>query len=511
MKMNLLKASLVALTCITVGACSTPVVDNSQANQAQKQLEQKGVAYNPASFISCAGSGEIDCIKLFLAAGMDVNVYFSSTALSAASANGKTETVKYLLDNGANPNIVTFYGTALVLAVKNNHVDIVKILLAANANPNAISSDGHSTLSLAAFTGNPEVVTLLANAGAKVDFIHPVTGATPLSTASYYGKADAVRALIKAGANVNYTDNRGFTVLDWSQIGSYDEVTKILVENGATITPEKNSGVSKAMIAALAHQDTDMIKYLIEKGIDKNANAYTMPMLVWCAKNGLDKSAIELIQLGADINAKDPVAGSTALDYAVMYGEINLAKAIDPSINTSLVAANSAADPNLRTQEQVIQDFVNDQYYQSGANDSTPAVDYSKALTDTSYTTDRPMTRLVPLYNTGVTGQGTLPASNPASQDSTPAVKNLQNVLSDQLNSDTQLMSDLRNDPVFKNDASMSSDTKTTTVSGLNDANVIGSNSASFQDFDKQISQDMSTIDNSLNTPSTAVPPADQK
>jgi len=507
--MKLLKASAIALACIALGACSTSKIYN---DQARKQLEAKGVAFTPSSFIDSASKGNLADVKLFINAGMDVNVYYSSTALSAASAHDKLDVVKYLLEQGADPNIETFYGSALTVAAKNGHLDVVQTLLAAGADPNVDSSDGHSTLSVASFDGNPQVIADLVNAGAEVDYVHPVTGATPLVTASYYGKKDAVLALIKAGANINYVDIRGMSVLDWSQVGSNDEITKLLIENGANIENDKHGGVGKVIIFALSHQDTDMVKYLVQKGIDPNGRAFgSMPLLVWCAKNGLQQSGITLIGLGAKISAVDPVSGSSALDYAIMNGEVDLAKAIDPSINTKLVAANSATDLNLRTQQQVVQDYVNDQYYQTDA--TGPAVNYQSALNDTGYSKDeKTPTKLMPLYSDQGDLKDSLNPSNASGADTqdVPAVQNLENVLTTQLASDTQMMHDLRSDPVFQGNESMTSDTKTNTVPGLDDANVVSDNNASFQDFDKQISQDMNSIDQSVNTQSTP-PPADQK
>ncbi len=485
MKMNLFKASIVALTCLAVGACSTTVVNNSKELQAQKQLEAKGVAYNTSNFISSAGAGDMDSVKLFLEGGMDINAYFSSTALSAASSNGKVDVVRYLLQNGANPNIETYYGTALVVAVKNaKNLEIVNLLLAAKANPNATSSDGHSVLSVAAFTGNPEIITALVNAGANVNYMHPVTGATPLSVAAYYGQKDAVLALIKSGANVNYVDNRKMSILDWSQISSFDDISKILIENGASLNPLNTDAVPVAMIAALAHQDTEMVSYLIGKGVSVNGLAFgKMPILTWCAKNGLQQSGIELIKLGADTSSKDKVSGSTALDFAIMLGETDLAKALDPSVNISAVSANAAADPNLRPQKEVIQDYVNNQYYQ-GSGAAGGGMDYVAAISDTSYKADVPA--------------ATTPA--PAMPVNPPSVQKFDDTLADQVNSNS-IADDLKTDPVFKNDATPNSPLDSS------------SSGSSFQDFDSQISNDMNSIDTSLNkAPSTATPPpADQK
>lgn len=58
------------------------------------------------------------------------------TALSEASSQGHIDIVKYLLENGADPNSQSDTGRSpLWRAAFNGHIEVVKILLEAGANP----------------------------------------------------------------------------------------------------------------------------------------------------------------------------------------------------------------------------------------------------------------------------------------------------------------------------------------------------------------------------------------
>src|SRR5436190_10117721 len=67
--------------------------------RARERLAQLQIEYSPEKFIETARNGDTTAIRLFLETGMDVNtvVTFDQTPLSAlmaAAAKGRTETVK---------------------------------------------------------------------------------------------------------------------------------------------------------------------------------------------------------------------------------------------------------------------------------------------------------------------------------------------------------------------------------------------------------------------------------
>ena len=104
-------------------------------------------------------------IGMLLTLGVDPNA-----ALMSATANGRTESTKLLLDAGANPNIKNRDGwTALMEASGHGRTEIVKMLLAADANPNVRNELGKTALTYAKLQGDSEIISLLEDAMAKKD------------------------------------------------------------------------------------------------------------------------------------------------------------------------------------------------------------------------------------------------------------------------------------------------------------------------------------------------------
>lgn len=94
------------------------------------------------------------------------------TALHVASATGRTEMVRLLLDAGANVNMTTASEgrTPLHLACLNGNVDLVKLLLnCATCYVDAQDYDGNTSLHLVCQAGDTKLVGLLLRHGANVD------------------------------------------------------------------------------------------------------------------------------------------------------------------------------------------------------------------------------------------------------------------------------------------------------------------------------------------------------
>ena len=120
-----------------------------------------------------------------------------------ALAEGDVQTVREALDQGIairelpGPRENTFVPD-LTLAVMGGSVDSVKLLLDRGADPNALGAAG-SPLELAAGSGNLKIARLLISRGAKVTgqrpFMHYAEG-SPLQTAVYSGNPRMVRLLL---------------------------------------------------------------------------------------------------------------------------------------------------------------------------------------------------------------------------------------------------------------------------------------------------------------------------
>jgi ankyrin repeat protein len=110
--------------------------------------------------------GRLDVVRYLADHGAEVNASAANgggyNALTGAVASGHTEIVRWLLQNGANPN--HRYGTGyspLLTAAANGHFEIVKLLLTHGADLHATTNDGKSAVSLATERSHPAVVEFL--------------------------------------------------------------------------------------------------------------------------------------------------------------------------------------------------------------------------------------------------------------------------------------------------------------------------------------------------------------
>ncbi|SMC48751.1 ankyrin repeat domain-containing protein [Sporomusa malonica] len=120
------------------------------------------------------GTDKQEAFKLLLDKGADLNVQFISkgfeaTPLMMAVLQNDTEIIKLIVSkkidiNAADANTGL---TALMLAVSNNNVDAVKELVAKGADVNRKDKKNGTALSVAKSNNNPEMISVLTNAGAK--------------------------------------------------------------------------------------------------------------------------------------------------------------------------------------------------------------------------------------------------------------------------------------------------------------------------------------------------------
>lgn len=124
------------------------------------------------------------------------------------------------------PVDVRFDGdTALTEAAEEGHLGVVRWLLDQGARPNLGDEEGETALHEAAEEGHLEVVTLLLDRGANLDQ-SDLEGRTPLMLAAGEGHADVVALLLQRGANVGALDNRARSALDYARDATIQQLLK---------------------------------------------------------------------------------------------------------------------------------------------------------------------------------------------------------------------------------------------------------------------------------------------
>lgn len=112
-----------------------------------------------------ARNGYTGILKILIGAGADVNQRSSdrnNTPLMDAASEGHIEILSYLIDNGAELEIISKSGqTALVLSVGNKQIEAAKLLLKAGANPEIRDSLGFSARKYAKLYGMSELLLLM--------------------------------------------------------------------------------------------------------------------------------------------------------------------------------------------------------------------------------------------------------------------------------------------------------------------------------------------------------------
>jgi ankyrin repeat protein len=168
-------------------------------------------------------------------------------------------TVKTLLDRGANPNAMNDRGeTPLHIAIEAEQKDVIKMLLEFGADVNTkmeIKFKNHSD--------SDGLVHIIRDelAGGLLQW-------SPLHLATCYGQ-DIVALLIVKGADVNIQDRIGRTPLHWIAQEGQTEIAELLLAKGADPNKRDSAGQTPLHLAAIEGHQTVALS-LIKSGANIN-------------------------------------------------------------------------------------------------------------------------------------------------------------------------------------------------------------------------------------------------
>jgi hypothetical protein len=221
-----------------------------------------------------------------------------------------------------------------------NIVEVATVLLDAGAEVDAVSDaygGGWTTLGLVATSAHPRraglqipLMDLLLRRGAAVDGKHP--GLNLVAGALANGCPEAARALVERGARVE-------DVATAAGLGRLDLVKRLADD----ATKEQ---LETAVIAASWHGTTEIIKYLLDHGVDVAAPGAATVLHGAAGRADLEMTKM-LIERGAPLEAKNPYGGTVlggTLWFAHNTRAEDLAKRNYPAVIDMLLAAGARDD-----------------------------------------------------------------------------------------------------------------------------------------------------------------------
>ena len=213
--------------------------------------------------------GRIELVRYCIVhRGMDVNMrdVRQRTPIFYAITSGRVEVVKYLLVNGANPNLLDSVGQRPIhIACGYGDMSIVDLLLTATASPNALTvkttftSDIHGLLHEGTF-------------GQRSDDWNRAD-ATPLHFAVEYGHTHLVDLLLQHGADLSLKDQLARTALHYARVQTEKHCKAAELLNKAGIDMfvsdlEGNTAFHRMVqsIAVVDLDDTKILATMLDRG-----------------------------------------------------------------------------------------------------------------------------------------------------------------------------------------------------------------------------------------------------
>ncbi|KAI9663972.1 MAG: Ankyrin-2 [Bathelium mastoideum] len=246
----------------------TSVVEVMLDHSDMVDIESSDKEGRTAFFWAVLG-GRIDTVRTLLDRGANPEARdgSKSTALCRACQNNDLKIAELLVHKGANVHAFNDgFWTPLHEVSARGYVAIAEILIGHHADPNSRNHQRYTSLNLAAQSRHLATVRVLLDSGrAEVDAQNQ-DGWTSLAEAAHHGQPEIARSLLKYSASVNIPDNDKWTpLLRAVQSGHLSVVTLLLDEGNADINVVNDVGFG-ALAEACWQGRVDILKALLVRG-----------------------------------------------------------------------------------------------------------------------------------------------------------------------------------------------------------------------------------------------------
>lgn len=293
--------------------------------------------------------------------------------LELAAIYGERESLDLLLDKGANPSETAADGKGLMkIAIQKEWYDLLPRLSRLGADPNLADFEGHTALEHAIANSNRDLLTAILKAGADARLVSRITGRSALEESIVRGNAEIVRSLFAAGFTPGPEERERMLWIAFQKRNI--EVARLLLAQGASGSLRNSSSYLPLEIAVLT-QDGDFVKLFMDYGCEQgraillaasNGNPRMIDLLAvcgaqidrivipdsdtplsWAIRSRQDRSALELLKLGAEPHFSPD--GSSLFLLAIARGcHLTVSEMIRSGVDVNAPIATPAPDSLLK-------------------------------------------------------------------------------------------------------------------------------------------------------------------
>ncbi|XP_057331780.1 ankyrin-3-like [Microplitis mediator] len=279
-------------------------------------LAQKNVVVNSKNiYVPLEAAAKVGNQKIFdslVRQGATANTSYSpgETIFQIAVERGYLSTVKNILNEHSNlhedignKNLLA----SAIIGCGDEYKEIVNLLTDHGfvVDPDYINNN--KLVAAAVYNKYYKITEDLLKLGAAVNVVSDFHKSTPLRIACEKNSEDFVKLLLKYGADVNFKGQYNMTALYEAVRNSYFEITKLLLDNNATI------GDQGLLHNAVLRGSTEIVRILLDRGANIHGiNSYGMSALhrvTYITEWNKTKEGVEIAKLllarGANLNLKN--------------------------------------------------------------------------------------------------------------------------------------------------------------------------------------------------------------
>lgn len=216
-------------------------------------------------------SGE-EMVKFLLDQGADPNLGTSDGPLHRASLHSHLNTMRLLLDHGADPTKVCDNTTPLTNAIKFDCLDSLALLLRADIKDSKVRDSWlERGLRYACAQGNRSIVLDIIRAGANINAKEEGewTGANGLLIAILYRHPKTAQLLVRNGAKQDIPDNQGRLPLPLAAKQGFELLVRELIRAGGDPNVKSGDNEDTPLIIAAMEGHEKVVKVLLDNGADR--------------------------------------------------------------------------------------------------------------------------------------------------------------------------------------------------------------------------------------------------